>query len=62
MGLKNLIKIVKCKIFICCKSSCSINDTNGDGIPDTVKIEYELDKETEEKMKEQREKYFKEVF
>jgi len=63
MGLKNLIKIIKCKIFVCCKSSCSMNDTNGDGIPDTVKIEYELDndtKETEEKMKEQREKYFKE--
>ena len=59
MSLKNLIKIIKCKIFVCCKSSCSINDTNGDGIPDTVKIEYQLD---EEKMKEQREKYFKEDF
>ena len=59
MKLKNLIKIIRCKIFICCKSSCSLNDTNNDGIPDTVKIEYELD---EEKLKEQREKYYKDEF
>jgi len=59
MSFKNLIKIIKCKIFICCKSSCSLNDTDRDGLPDTVKIEYQLD---EEKIKEQRNKYFNDEF
>lgn len=26
----------KCKVFICCKSKCSINDVDRDGIPDEI--------------------------
>lgn len=29
---------IKCKLFVCCKSQCTLNDTNGDGIPDEIKI------------------------
>jgi len=46
MKLKNLIKIIRCKMFICCKSSCSLNDTNNDGIPDTIIIEQELNSQS----------------
>jgi hypothetical protein len=37
--MKKLLKKIKCRIFICCQSKCSLNDTNGDGIPDELKIE-----------------------
>ena len=33
-----LLKKIKCKLFVCCKSQCSLNDTNNDGIPDEVVI------------------------
>ncbi len=33
-----LIKKIKCKLFVCCKSQCSLNDTDHDGIPDEIKI------------------------
>ena len=36
--LERFLKNFKCKFFICCKSKCSINDTDGDGIPDTLEI------------------------
>tara|TARA_R110002072_G_scaffold5186_3_gene34410 strand:- start:2984 stop:3160 length:177 start_codon:yes stop_codon:yes gene_type:complete len=32
------LKKVMCKMTICCKSKCSINDTDGDGIPDEITI------------------------
>lgn len=32
------LKRVKCKWFVCCKSKCSLNDTDGDGIPDELVI------------------------
>ena len=40
----NLFKKIKCKIFICCKSKCSINDdyedrNNSNNIIETVKFE-----------------------
>ena len=37
-----LMKKFMCKMSICCKSKCSYNDTNGDGIPDEIKIEQEF--------------------
>ena len=39
MKLKNFLKMIKCRVFICCNSKCSLNDTDGDGIIDTIKIE-----------------------
>ena len=41
MGLINILKKIKCKIFVCCGSKCSLNDTNGDGEVDQVKVETE---------------------
>ncbi len=32
------IKRIKCKWLVCCKSKCSLNDTDGDGIPDQLVI------------------------
>tara|TARA_R110002153_G_scaffold219904_1_gene372390 strand:+ start:151 stop:333 length:183 start_codon:yes stop_codon:yes gene_type:complete len=32
------LKKIMCKMTICCKSKCSLNDTDGDGIPDEVNI------------------------
>ena len=39
MSIKKLLTKIRCKIFICCNSKCSINDTNDDGIPDQITIE-----------------------
>lgn len=39
MKVMNFLKRVKCKVFICCKSKCSLNDTSGDGIVDEFVIE-----------------------
>jgi len=39
MKLLHFLKRVKCKMFICCKSKCSLNDTNGDNIPDEFVME-----------------------
>ena len=33
-----LLKKIKCKLFACCGSKCSIEDTNNDGIPDKIVI------------------------
>ena len=33
-----LLKKFVCKFTICCKSNCTLNDTNGDGIPDQIDI------------------------
>jgi hypothetical protein len=27
---------LKCKVFVCCKSKCSMNDTDGDGVVDEI--------------------------
>ena len=35
----NFLKKVKCKVFVCCKSKCTIGDSNNDGIPDKLTIE-----------------------
>ena len=48
MKLKNFLKMLKCRVFICCNSKCSLNDTDGDGQIDTIKIE---------NIKEQKNKY-----
>ncbi len=42
MKLKELLKLIKCKMFVCCGSKCSLNDSDGDGIIDTVKIEEDI--------------------
>ena len=34
-----ILKKIKCKIFVCCGSKCSLNDQDKDGIPDELKIE-----------------------
>tara|TARA_R110000824_G_scaffold251084_3_gene439817 strand:- start:106 stop:258 length:153 start_codon:yes stop_codon:yes gene_type:complete len=31
-----IIKKIVCKFQICCKSNCTLNDTNGDGVPDQI--------------------------
>lgn len=33
-----LLKKLRCKMFVCCGSKCSMNDTDGDGIPDSLSI------------------------
>jgi len=43
-----LLKKLRCKVFACFGSKCSINDTNNDGVPDqiiyeSVKKEYTTD-------------------
>jgi len=48
MKIKQLLKHIKCKFFVCCGSKCSLNDTDGDGIVDSIKIE---------SIEEQKEKY-----
>jgi len=35
----SLLKRLKCKLFICCGSKCSLNDNDGDGVIDEIKIE-----------------------
>jgi len=41
-----LLSRMKCKIMVCCNSKCSMNDTDGDGIVDSVTIQKEkYDKE-----------------
>ncbi len=37
--MMKFLKKVKCKVFVCCKSKCTINDTNNNGIPDELTIE-----------------------
>ncbi len=27
---------LKCKVFVCCKSKCSMNDVDGDGLVDEI--------------------------
>ncbi len=39
MKLLHFLKRVKCKMFICCKSKCSLNDSNSDGIVDEFVME-----------------------
>lgn len=38
--LKKLLKNIKCKLFMCCQSKCSLelNDTDNNGIPDEAII------------------------
>jgi hypothetical protein len=44
--LKKILTKIRCKLFVCCGSKCSINDTDDDGIPDELVIE-NLDPEAE---------------
>lgn len=37
--LKKILTKIKCKLFVCCGSKCSINDTNNDGVPDELVVE-----------------------
>ena len=39
MKVMNFLKRVKCKVFICCKSKCSLNDSDSDGIVDEFVME-----------------------
>ena len=34
-----LLSKLKCKVWVCCNSKCSMNDTDGDGIVDRITIE-----------------------
>ena len=46
MKLFNLLTALKCKVFICCKSKCSLNDNDGDGVIDSITVQKEnYDKE-----------------
>lgn len=38
MGKGQFWKKVRCKLFICCKLKISLNDIDGDNIPDEIKI------------------------
>jgi hypothetical protein len=41
-----LLSKLKCKIMVCCNSKCSMNDTDGDGVVDSITIQKEkIDKE-----------------
>ena len=33
------LKKLKCKLFVCCGSKCSLNDVDGDGVIDSITIE-----------------------
>ena len=39
MGLFKILNRLRCKMFACFGSKCSIEDTNNDGIPDKIIIE-----------------------
>ena len=47
-----LLKKIMCKFRICCKSKCTLNDTNGDGIPDQITFEEWLN-QTKDSVEEQ---------
>lgn len=47
-----LLKKIVCKFQICCKSKCTLNDTNGDGIPDQITFEEWLN-QTKDSVEEQ---------
>tara|TARA_R110002072_G_scaffold80246_2_gene184568 strand:+ start:63 stop:272 length:210 start_codon:yes stop_codon:yes gene_type:complete len=34
--IKEFLKRLKCKAFVCCGSKCSLNDTDGDGMIDQI--------------------------
>ena len=34
-----ILQKLKCKLFVCCGSKCSLNDENGDGVIDSITIE-----------------------
>jgi len=34
-----LLSKLKCKMMVCCNSKCSMNDTDGDGVVDSIVIE-----------------------
>lgn len=34
-----LLQKLKCKLFVCFGSKCSLNDENGDGIVDSITIQ-----------------------
>ena len=34
-----LLQKLKCKLFVCCGSKCSLNDLDGDGVVDSITIE-----------------------
>jgi len=33
------LKKLKCKLFVCCGSKCSLNDTDGNGVIDSITIQ-----------------------
>jgi len=41
--LKEFIDRIKCKIFICCKSKCSLNDTLSTELPQEVEAKIHYD-------------------
>ncbi len=47
-----LLKKIVCKFQICCKSNCTLNDSNGDGIPDQITFEEWLN-QTKDSVEEQ---------
>lgn len=42
--LLKFLKRIKCKVFVCCGSKCSLNDVDGDGVADEIKIEKTYEK------------------